>query len=239
MADGRIYRYVLAYDGGTAPRPFGSVCSLAICKPKIRAAAEPGDWIIGFRSRHPGEVLYALQVSERMSFGDYWQDARFADRKPGASPYPDNIYRVDEDGCLVQEPNPVHTPQNVSRDTGVKYVLLGHRFWYFGRHSVPLPNHLMHLVHTTQGHVVHKNRRPDDCEQLANWLASWPLGIHGQPIDREIDLNAMGVKTVATNCGHHGHEELTGTSSTAAASGSARSAKTKAKVRGCNPKACR
>lgn len=42
--DPRIFRYVVAYDYGTAPRPHGAVCSLAICKPRIRAAARLGDW---------------------------------------------------------------------------------------------------------------------------------------------------------------------------------------------------
>ena len=28
-----IFRYIVAYDYGTAPRPYGGVCSLAICKP--------------------------------------------------------------------------------------------------------------------------------------------------------------------------------------------------------------
>lgn len=31
----RIFRYVVRYDSGVAPRPFDGYCSLAICKPKI------------------------------------------------------------------------------------------------------------------------------------------------------------------------------------------------------------
>lgn len=45
-----IFRYIVAYDHGTAPRPYGGVCTLAICKPTIRKAARVGDWVIGFRS---------------------------------------------------------------------------------------------------------------------------------------------------------------------------------------------
>lgn len=89
----RIYRYVVRYDNGTAPRPYGKVCSLAICKPDIRRGARVGDWIIGFRSRHPGEVVYVMQVEECLSLGEYWRDRRFRDRRPGASAFPDNIYR--------------------------------------------------------------------------------------------------------------------------------------------------
>lgn len=60
----RIFRYVVRYDNGTAPWPFGDICSLAICKPAIRRAAQVGDWIIGFRSRRPGDVVWVMQVEE-------------------------------------------------------------------------------------------------------------------------------------------------------------------------------
>lgn len=178
----RIYRYVVAYDGGTAPRPFDGLCSLAICKPRIRAVADVGDWIIGFRSRCPGEVLYAMQVTERLTLGDYWLDPRFVNRRPGQTNHPDNFYRPTAAGTLQQVPNHVHGPTDAARDRRGRNVLLGERFWYFGANSVPLPNELLHLVHTMRGHAVHQNRRPDDVAKLRRWLASWPVGMHGQPI---------------------------------------------------------
>lgn len=181
--DERIYRYVVAYDGGTAPRPYDGVCSLALCKPRIRATAQVGDWIIGFRSRRPGDVIYVMQVSERMTLGEYWLDPRFADRRPGGTHLPDNIYEPVAGGSLHQAPNRVHGPENVERDCSGRNVLLGERFWYFGGSSVPLPNELMHLVHTTQGHVVHRGRKPDDVSRLRQWLAAWPPGMHGKPLD--------------------------------------------------------
>ncbi len=179
----RIYRYVVRYDSGTAPRPFDGICSLAVCKPSIRARAQVGDWIVGFRSRHPGDVVYAMQVTERITLGQYWHDPRFANRRPRATPYPDNFYRPREDGKLEQVPNPVHGPANSAKDCSGLHVLLSDRFWYFGRDSVPLPNHLLHLVQTTQGHAVHVNRRPGDVAELRAWLANWPAGRLGVPID--------------------------------------------------------
>ncbi|MGP1666038.1 MAG: hypothetical protein ACTS5I_09050, partial [Rhodanobacter sp.] len=183
IPDRKIFRYVVRYDGGTAPRPYGGVCSLAICKPRIRASAEVGDWIIGFRSRQPGEVLYAMEVTERLTLGEYWEDMRFRGRRPDATPKPDNMYRPAAGGELVQVPNDVHVPAQAAKDRSGRNVLLSDRFWYFGRETVPLPNHLMHLVHTTQGHAVHVNRRPDDVHQLRAWLASWPIGMLGAPVD--------------------------------------------------------
>lgn len=188
--DQRIYRYVVAYDGGTAPRPFDGLCSLAICKPKIRSSAQIGDWIVGFRAKHPGEVLYAMQVTERLTMGAYWEDPRFSARKPGHRYPPDNIYRPDQSGGLQQVPNPVHPPDCAPKDIRGGYALLSNRFWYFGANSVPLPNELLHLVHTTQGHSIHVNRKVDDVLRLVEWLGSWSTGIHGQPVNTKVKLDA-------------------------------------------------
>lgn len=184
-----IYRYVVRYDSGTAPRPFGGICSLAICKPVIRRVAKRGDWIVGLRSRQPDHVVYAMQVAEAMPLGDYWNDARFEDRKPGASRVPDNFYRANRTGELVQVPNAVHPPLEAAKDIRGRNVLLGRRFWYFGGNSVPLPNHLQHLIHSTQGHSVHARRRPGDIDALARWLDTWEVGIHGAPIDAGAPLD--------------------------------------------------
>lgn len=190
----RIYRYVVAYDGGTAPRPYDGLCSLAICKPKIRASAQVGDWILGFRSKQPGEVLYAMQVTERLTLGEYWEDPRFAARKPGHATPPDNIYKPAQTGGLLQVPNTVHTPENAKRDISGRYALLSDRFWYFGDNSVPLPNELLHLVHTTQGHALHVNRNGDDVPKLIEWLRSWPTGLHGNPIDSKFTAPSVHVQ---------------------------------------------
>lgn len=182
----RIYRYVVAYDGGTAPRPYDGLCSLAICKPKIRASAQVGDWIVGFRAKHPGEVLYAMQVTERLTLGEYWEDPRCAVRQPGNALPPDNIYKPDQAGGLQQVLNAVHSSASVQRDISGRYVLLSDQFWYLGANSVPLPNELLHLVHTTQGHALHVNRKKDDVPKLMEWLSNWPTGLHGNPIDAKV-----------------------------------------------------
>lgn len=181
--DSRIYRYVVRYDGGTAPRPFDGICSLAICKPGIRRGACPGDWVVGFRSCHPGEVLYAMRVDEVLSLGDYWLDARFANRKPDATGYPDNIYKCAADGALIQVPNDVHSRQDAAKDIDGRNVLLARTFWYFGRNSVPTPGGLRHLVHAGRHYSVHKNRRVHDVDHLERWLTAWEPGMHGGPID--------------------------------------------------------
>lgn len=178
-----IFRYVVRVDCGSAPRPYGGFCTLAICKPKIRKAAAVGDWIVGFRSHASDQVVYAMQVAERLSFQQYWTDARFQDRRPHASPIPDNIYCQQESGEFQQVPNPVHDEGNIAGDLSGYYVLIGTRFWYFGAASVALPTELIHLVPYPRGHSVYKNRRADDIVQMERWLAAWPCGVHGEPRD--------------------------------------------------------
>jgi hypothetical protein len=43
----RLFSYVVARDYGFAPNPFHRHCTLATCKPGIRARAAVGDWVIG------------------------------------------------------------------------------------------------------------------------------------------------------------------------------------------------
>ena len=171
-----------------------------ICKPKIRKRAQVGDWIIGFRSRRPGDVLYAMQVTEKITFADYWRDERFADRKPRASALPDNIYRPQAGGGLTQVRNAVHGPIEAHKDISGQYVLLSTRFWYFGDQSVPIPTDLVHLVHTTQGHSVRIGRRPRDIEWIEQWLASWPPGIHGKPANASTKSKEAGLAQHQARC---------------------------------------
>lgn len=201
-ASPRVFRYVVRWDGGTAPRPFDGVLSLAICKPKIRATAEKGDWLIGFRSAKPGEVIYAMQVTERLLLGDYWLDKRFRDRRPGRSPFPDNIYRRDGFGTLLQEPNHVHGSDSIRGDTSGRHVLLSDRFWYFGENSVPIPNELVHLVHSGIGHTVHKGHAVMNPVLIERWLRSWPVGVHGAPISEASTRTSADVW--AKSVGHSG-----------------------------------
>lgn len=199
--EARIFRYVVATDRGTAPQPFDGFCTLAICKPKIRATAQVGDWVIGFRSRRPGEVVYVMQVAERLPFAKYWADPRFKGRRPGlAGDYPDNIYRPRRNGGLTQVKNPIHHADHVTRDLSGKHVLIANRYWYFGGNSIPIPNELLHLVHTHIGHAVDRNRRADDVAKLVHWLAAWPAGVHGRPINAPV-VEGVATEARARSCG--------------------------------------
>lgn len=189
--DTRIYRYIVAYDGGTAPNPFDGYCTLAICKPAIRRTARVGDWVVGFRSQHRGEVLYAMQVAESIPFDAFWNDPRFRNRRPGNALVPtDNIYRPVTDGpvgevLLEWVENKTHDRDASKRDLGGRRVLVAKRFWYFGSESKSIDPELFHLAPVTQGHVVHAHRKLADVDKLVTWLSKFPHGVQGQPIDRK------------------------------------------------------
>src|SRR6266853_812342 len=145
----RLYSYVIARDYGFAPNPFYGVCTLATCKPKIRATAKIGDWVIATGSKPnklEGRLVYAMNVEEILTFDQYWEDPRFRQKRPLLNGslkqrYGDNIYHRDKKtGKWVQE-NSHHSlvngnpnPGNIKRDTGTTIrVLLGGKYGYWGR----------------------------------------------------------------------------------------------------------
>ncbi|HAT2715113.1 TPA: hypothetical protein I8303_003898, partial [Aeromonas hydrophila] len=78
----RVHSYVVRYDSGFAPNPFYEYCTLATCKPNIRKGADIGDWVVGSGSndrsvRRGGYLVYAMQVTETMTFDEYGADPRF------------------------------------------------------------------------------------------------------------------------------------------------------------------
>ncbi len=81
----RLYSYKVRYDIGFAPNPFHGVCTLATCKPRIRAGASVGDWVVGVGSASQGtlgRLVFGMQVEEKMTFDEYWDDERFQSKKP-------------------------------------------------------------------------------------------------------------------------------------------------------------
>ena len=135
---------------------------MAICKPEIRRTARVGDWIVGLRSRRNDQVISAMRVDEVLSFGDYWNDARFRAKRPGRSGTPDNIYKPRRGGELQQVTNALHDATHAARDLRGTNVLVSWHYWYFGDQSPELPTHLIHLVHAGQGHSLQARRKTGD-----------------------------------------------------------------------------
>lgn len=79
----KVFSYIVARDYGFAPNPFYGVLTLATCKPVIRKTASIGDFIIGCSNKALGnKLIYMAKVSEILTFDQYWNDPRFAKKKP-------------------------------------------------------------------------------------------------------------------------------------------------------------
>ncbi len=194
----RIFSYVVRYDFGFAPNPFEGYCTVATCKPQIRRAAQPGDWLIGVGSVQnslAGKLVYAMRVDEIITFDDYWNDPRFqrkipTDRGSVKRAYGDNIYHRDSDGFWLQadsrhsldagRPNQGH----IDVDTSVDAVLISRHFSYFGGSGPAIPavlrnGHGDDLVHQGQGH---RCRLPQALvEASVAWLLTLETGVQGRP----------------------------------------------------------
>ncbi len=182
----RVYSYVIVRDFGFAPNPFHGLCTLATCKPNIRAGAEVGDWVVATGSKskgQAGQLVYAMQVAEVLTFDAYWNDPRFACKRPVLNGsltqlYGDNIYHRGRHGWVQADshhsfeggkPNPV----NLERDTKTDRVLVAHRFAYFGGKPVPLPTRLRRLPATGEDLCCPGRNHRVAGEEMAQELEAW------------------------------------------------------------------
>jgi uracil-DNA glycosylase len=58
---------------------------LATCKPGIRNKAQIGDWVIGMggaRLKATGRCIFAMRVSEKITYNDYWVNPLYLDKRP-------------------------------------------------------------------------------------------------------------------------------------------------------------
>ena len=182
----RLFSYVVARDYGFAPNPFFGICTLATCKPKIRKKASVGDWIIGTGSKPKGRrgyLVYAMCVTETMTFNEYWEDERFQRKKPNLrgsmkQAFGDNIYFQDDAGQWQQQ-NSHHSyedgspnPYNICNDTKADRVLCSTDYAYWGGSGPKISQRFRNycgydICCMTQGH---KCRFPND---LVNRFVAW------------------------------------------------------------------
>jgi hypothetical protein len=197
----RLYSYVVARDFGFAPNPFHGFCTLATCKPDIRRTAQLGDWVVGTGSRRQdreGNLVFAMRVSETISFDEYWADPRFASKRPSLrgslkQAFGDNIYRRTESGEWLQE-NSHHSmhdgsanPENVQRDTRTNRVLISDHFVYWGGEGPVIPAEFRDWtgIDISLGRQGHRCNFPDELvTRVVAWLERTGLrGYAGRPAD--------------------------------------------------------
>ncbi|WP_341926037.1 hypothetical protein [Nocardioides psychrotolerans] len=199
----RLYSYKVRYDIGFAPNPFHGVCTLATCKPRIRAGASVGDWVIGVGSVGQGtlgRLVFGMQVDERLTFDEYWADERFQSKKADRHGslkyrYGDNVYHRDAGGQWVQSdcrhsledgsPNMDH----VRRDTSADAVLISKRFSYFGSQGPVIPHSLrawgdasVDLGEPGRDHT-YTAYPPEMIQEFATWFGTLESGYQHPPKD--------------------------------------------------------
>lgn len=188
----RIHSYVVRYDSGFAPNPFYGICTLATCKPDIRKHAQIGDWIIGSGSDHNkirrgGYLVYAMRVTEAITFDKYATDPRFGAKKPfrnGSRKQScgDNIYYRESCQTSWKQHDSFHSLDNGSinrrhmeKDTRINRVLISDEFVYFGGEGPVFPEELLSVCKKGRGRLCNDN--PKLIARLECWLCK--LGVCG------------------------------------------------------------
>lgn len=179
-----VYIYVVARDFGFAPNPFHGVCTLATCKPIVRRMAKVDDWVFGMGGGKLDAVnrcIFAMQVTEALSFNEYWADPRFKDKKPVRNGsrtmmLGDNIYHQTNEGWQQLDSHhsrPDGSPDihNIKTDTGTDRVLISEHFFYFGKEAPEVPKAVLDEIgyKNIRGHRVYRN---DECHGLLDWLSA-------------------------------------------------------------------
>lgn len=192
-----LYSYVVARDYGFAPNPFHGFCTLATCKPAIRKTARVNDWIVGTGPKGKGlqgRIVYAMQISEALTFNEYWQDQRFTLKRPHlhssiSNAFGDNIYHRNAAGEWQQADSHhsyVHgrpNCANIRHDTSTDRVLIAQDFVYWGGSGPELPRfEEMDIRKNGQGHRC--NFHPETVAAFIRWFRELPqTGVLADPAD--------------------------------------------------------
>lgn len=180
----RVYIYVVDRDFGFAPNPFHGCCTLATCKPQMRQKAELNDWIIGMGGRRlnaTGQCIFAMQVTEKTTFDEYWTSVIYLDKRPVRNGslkmmVGDNIYHRDSRTGKWHQEDSHHSHadgtlnrDNLATDTKSDKVLVSRHFFYFGKNAPIVPDWMLNAI----GYANKRNYRVFDaavCRELIEWL---------------------------------------------------------------------
>ncbi len=190
----RLLVYVVPFEDGLAPNVTGGICTLTVCKPTVRRVARLGeDWIVGMSVRKNGhdinQMIYTMQVEEKVPFEAYFTDPRFQGKKPDKGDKSgDNFFaRLKGDGPLqVVNRYAQHNsrPDKIQADLKSPYSVIAETFWYYGAEAPKLPPSLC-ATRVVQGH--RRGHRvitdKDTINRFYRWLTRRPTGIHGKPRD--------------------------------------------------------
>ncbi|WP_218145460.1 Nmad2 family putative nucleotide modification protein [Parapedobacter koreensis] len=191
------YAYKITRDYGFAPNPFGEYCSLACCKPNIRKKAAAGDLIIGTGAK-ANDLLYHLifimRVTEKLTFQEYWEDKRFAYKKPVLNGsrkqvHGDNIYHnVDDVWCQLDSHHSRLGGEvnegNLKQDLRGEYILLSNSFVYLGDQNMEVPQKYRELCPSIKHRDYITIRNTELAEEFFQYtVGNYGLGVIGDPVN--------------------------------------------------------
>ncbi len=181
----KIYSYVVRYDAGFAPNPFGEFCTLATCKQRIRKKIQVGDWVIGTGSvENVGndKLIHAMKIEEILTFEQYSKDKRFQYKIPNwksndpVKRVGDNIYYKDENNVFIQKSS-MHSNKDGTENKKLKEhdlsgekILISKYFCYYGKKGIQIPKNLQFIIKKGPGHK--SNFTQSDINKFLNWLDS-------------------------------------------------------------------
>lgn len=185
----KLYSYVVEHDYGHAPNPYYGVCTLDHCKcrksrhaPKnVVELVEKGDWIVGTGGANQKKgaghenLVYAMEVNEKLTLAQYWHDSRFKDKRPAAA------------GTYGQMRGDNKKP-TTAFERNRRYVLISWNYYYFGKgagkKAKKIPREFLALE--KKGPGFKKNFAPEFIGGFINWLQrNEELGMHGEPWGKE------------------------------------------------------
>lgn len=194
-----VYMYVVDRDFGFAPNPFHNICTLATCKPRIRSVARKDDWIIGMggsRLKATGKCIFAMRVSRRITFNEYWNNLLYRDKKPVRNGsmkmiVGDNIYhQVDGNWQQLNShhsyPDGSPNPHNVKNDTQTNAVLISDYFFYFGAAAIEIPPDILQEMNYENGRN-HRTFNLAKAQPIISFIEAkfTPNRLLGDPFDFE------------------------------------------------------
>lgn len=137
-------------------------------------------WIVGTgganlrKSSGNGKIVYAMRVDETLSRGEYYNDRRFARKRPSTV------------GTYTQKQGDNLRPKNEFERTG-QFALISRHFFYFGANAIGIPKEFVTLEKKGPGF---KSRFGFDIERFVKWLEkSHQLGRRGEPCKSEVGEN--------------------------------------------------
>ena len=198
----------MSYDLGFAPNPYNGWCTLTCCKPGIRRIATVGDWIVGMggtKLRAKGRCVFAMRVTEAMTFDQYATDERFLTKRPVRNGSPkklvgDNVYsRVSEAhawvqaDCMHSKPDGTQCNLNTQHDTRTNRVLVSDVFLYFGSSAPHVPSGILSNVGFRK---IRDYRKAliDECDDLLTWIADQSPGGFGKVLGEPFDRNKRSMR---------------------------------------------